>query len=161
MSAVVLEPLALREAFGAFPSGVTAIAARVRGRPVGMSASSFTSVSLEPPLASVCVARTSRTWPQLRRASRLGLSVLSDRQEAACRQLAAPSGDRFAGLAWHELVRGAVLLEGAAAHLECSVEREIDAGDHVLVLLRVHNLSANPTVAPLVFHGSRYRRLAD
>lgn len=161
MSAVILEPLALREVFAAFPSGVTAIAARVDGLPVGMSASSFTSVSLEPPLVSVCVARTSRTWPQLRRASRLGLSVLSDRQEAACRQLAARSGDRFAGLAWHELVRGAILLDDAAAHLECSVEREVDAGDHVVVLLRVHDLSADPTVAPLVFHGRRYRRLAD
>jgi flavin reductase (DIM6/NTAB) family NADH-FMN oxidoreductase RutF len=159
MTATMLEPPALREVFAAFPSGVVALAARVDGELVGMAASSFTSVSLDPPLVSVCVARTSRTWPQLRHAPRIGISVLGDGHEMACRQLARRDGDRFGGLALHELHAGAVAIDGAAARLECSVAREVDAGDHVLVLLQVHQLSADPAVAPLVFHRSRYRRL--
>lgn len=159
MTATMLEPTALREVFAAFPSGVVALAARVDGELVGMAASSFTSVSLDPPLVSECVARASRTWPRLRLAGRIGISVLGVGHEAACRQLARRSGDRFAGLPLRERPDGAVVLDGAAARLECSVAREVDAGDHVLVLLEVHGLSADAAVAPLVFHGSRYRRL--
>jgi len=155
-----LDPATLRRVFGAYPTGVTALAALVGGVPVGMTANSFTSVSLDPPLVSVCVSRTSRTWPVLRRAARLGVSVLSHEQEETSRSLAAPGADRFAGLAWHSSRDGAVLLKGVSAWLDCSVEREIRAGDHKIVLLRVHRLGTDPEVAPLVFHGSRYRRLA-
>jgi flavin reductase (DIM6/NTAB) family NADH-FMN oxidoreductase RutF len=155
-----LDPATLRKAFGAFPSGVTALAGLVGGEPVGMAASSFTSVSLDPPLVSVCVANASATWPLLRRPARLGVSVLGHDQEEACRQLAARGVDRFAGLAWTATDAGAVLLSGASAWLDCSIEREIPAGDHGIVLLAVHRLGADPGMPPLVFHGSRYRRLA-
>ena len=74
-----LHPADLRRVFGAFPTGVTAIAAFVDGTPVGLAASSFTSVSLDPPLASVCIAKTSTTWPVLRRAERLGVSYFTAR----------------------------------------------------------------------------------
>jgi flavin reductase (DIM6/NTAB) family NADH-FMN oxidoreductase RutF len=151
---------ALRRVFGAFPTGVTALAALVDGVPAGMAANSFTSVSLDPPLVSVCVAAASQTWPILRRAGRLGVSVLSHKQEEASRSLAARGTDRFAGLSWNATGDGAVLLAAASAWLECSVEREIRAGDHEIVLLRVHRLGADPRIAPLVFHGGRYRRLA-
>jgi flavin reductase (DIM6/NTAB) family NADH-FMN oxidoreductase RutF len=163
MSVVVevdVEPTTLRRVFGAFPTGVTAIAALVDGIPVGMAVGSFTSVSLDPPLASVCVATTSETWPLLRDAGRLGVSVLSHRQEAASRRLASRGIDRFAGLSWHPTKDGAVLLEHASAWFDCSVEREVPAGDHQIVLLRVHGLGTDPRIPPLVFHGSRYRRLA-
>ncbi|WP_349263643.1 flavin reductase family protein, partial [Actinocrinis sp.] len=96
-----LDPATLRRVFGAFPTGVTALAALVDGVPVGMAANSFTSVSLDPPLVSVCVATASATWPSLRRANRIGVSVLSHRQETASRQLAARGIDRFAGLPWY------------------------------------------------------------
>ena len=155
-----LDSETLRRTFGAFPSGVTALAGLVGGEPVGMAASSFTSVSLNPPLVSVCVANTSSTWPLLRRPARLGVSVLGHDQEAACRQLATRGVDRFADLAWTATDDGAVLLTGASAWLDCSIEREIPAGDHGIVLLNVHRLGADPGVAPLVFHGSQYRRLA-
>jgi flavin reductase (DIM6/NTAB) family NADH-FMN oxidoreductase RutF len=155
-----LDPKTLRRVFGAYPTGVTALAALVDGVPVGMAANSFTSVSLDPPLVSVCVSRTSLTWPILRRAGRLGVSVLSHEQEEASRSLATRGADRFAGLSWRQTGDGAVLLAGVSAWLDCSVEREIRAGDHEIVLLRVHRLGTDPEVAPLVFHGSRYRRLA-
>ena len=155
-----LEPHALRRAFACFPSGVTAVCALVEGQPVGMAASSFTSVSLDPPLVSVCVSSESATWPLLRRPARIGVSVLGHDQEEACRQLAARGVDRFAGLDWTVTEDGAVLLAGASAWLDCSIEREIPAGDHEIVLLNVHRLGADHSVPPLVFHGSRYRRLA-
>jgi flavin reductase (DIM6/NTAB) family NADH-FMN oxidoreductase RutF len=95
----------------------------------------------------------------LRRSARLGVSVLGGHQEHVGRQLSARGVDRFAALRWRTSPDGAVLLEGSSAWLDCSVEREIPAGDHDIVLLRVHDLDADPEVAPLVFHGSRYRRL--
>ena len=72
-----LDPAQLRQAFGIFPSGVVAVAAEVDGRLVGLAASSFTSVSLDPPLVSFSIANTSKTWPDLRRASHLGVTVLA------------------------------------------------------------------------------------
>jgi flavin reductase (DIM6/NTAB) family NADH-FMN oxidoreductase RutF len=92
-----LQPIELRRVFGAFPTGVTAVAACVDGRPVGLAANSFTSVSLEPPIVSVCIAHTSTTWPVLRRARRLGITVLAAHQEHLGRALAAHGTDRFAG----------------------------------------------------------------
>jgi len=75
----------LRRAFGTLPTGVTALAAVVDAKPVGIAVSSFTSVSLEPALALVCVSHASTTWPVLSRAPRLGVSVLSADQQRACR----------------------------------------------------------------------------
>ncbi len=150
----------LRRVFSAFPSGVTAVSALVDGRPVGIAASSFAPVSLDPPLVSVCIAHSSTTWPRLRRAVRFGVSVLSADQEQACAQLSARGTDRFAGLAWRAMPGGAVLLDGASAWLECTIEQQIRAGDHDIVVLRVHDLDADSEVHPLVFHGSQFRRLA-
>lgn len=155
-----VEPATLRRVLGAFPTGVTALAAVIDGVPVGMAANSFTSVSLEPPLVSVCVATASETWRTLRRAARLGVSVLSHEQEAASRRLASRGIDRFAELSWHTTEDGAILLDHASAWFDCSIEREIRAGDHEIVLLAVHGLGTDPQIPPLVFHGSRYRRLA-
>ncbi|MBR7833850.1 flavin reductase family protein [Actinospica durhamensis] len=157
---VDVDPATLRHVLGAFPTGVTALAALVDGVPVGMAANSFTSVSLNPPLVSVCVATTSETWRVLRHAERLGVSVLSHEQEEDSRRLASRGIDRFAGLSWHPTEDGAVLLDHASAWFDCSIEREIRAGDHEIVLLNVHGLGTDPQAPPLVFHGSRYRRLA-
>jgi flavin reductase (DIM6/NTAB) family NADH-FMN oxidoreductase RutF len=155
----VLDPVQLRRVFGAFPSGVTAIAALIDGNPVGIAASSFTSVSLDPPLVSVCVAHSSTTWPILRDATRFGVSVLAADQEQACLQLSSRDADRFADLDWWATPDGAVLLEGASAWLDCSTEAQHRAGDHDIVVLRVHDLDADHGVKPLVFHASQFRRL--
>ncbi|MFJ2645706.1 flavin reductase family protein [Streptomyces sp. NPDC087420] len=156
-----LRPADLRKVFGTFPTGVTAVAALVDGRPVGLAASSFTSVSLDPPLISVCVAHSSTTWPVLRDRARLGVSVLGAHQERACRRLASRDGDRFAGLDWRATGDGAVLIEDASAWFDCTVERHIEAGDHDIVLLRIHELDADHGVPPLVFHAGGFRRLEE
>lgn len=159
MAGAVIEQAKLRRVFGAFPSGVTAVAALIDGEPVGLAASSFTSVSLDPPLVSVCVGHSSTTWPVLRVAERIGLSVLAAAQQRAGRQLAARGVDRFAEIAWRTGPGGSVLLEGACAWIECSIEKEIPAGDHDIVLLRVHDLEADHEIRPLIFHASQLRGL--
>ena len=153
-------PRELRDAYGAFPSGVVGLCAMVDGVPTGMAASSFVAVSLDPPLVAVCVQHTSTTWPRLRDRPHVGVSVLGESHDRAAQRLAAKTGDRFEGLTLGTTPGGAVLIEGASAWLECGVEQELPAGDHTIVLLRIESLDVQPAVAPLVFHSSTYRRLS-
>ncbi|MGC4108852.1 MAG: flavin reductase family protein [Nocardioides sp.] len=155
-----LDTGALRAAFGAFPSGVVAVAAQVRGQLVGIAASSFTSVSLEPPLVSFSVATTSQTWPALRDAGHLGVSVLADHHDAICRQLAGPAEQRFSGLPFRSTGDGAVLLDEAVATFDCSIRHEVEAGDHVIVVLELHAVSDSGGSSPLVFHRSGFKKLS-
>lgn len=158
MSAVELNPTSLREAFGHFPSGVIAIAAEIDGERVGLAASTFVPVSLDPPLVSFCVQNSSSTWPRLQDRPALGISVLGEAHDAAARTLAAKTGDRFAGL---ETVsnNGAVFIHGTSVWLETEIEQLVTAGDHTIVLLRVNALAVHDEVAPIVFHRSTFRRL--
>lgn len=154
-----LDARALRDAFGTYPSGVVAVAGRVQGRLVGIAASSFTSVSIDPPLVSVSVATSSSTWPVLRAAGQIGVSVLADHHDALCRQLAGPADERFDDLAVHTTCGGAVLLDEAVAQFTCTVHDEVEAGDHQLVLLAVADLHVEGHRQPLVFHRSGFQRL--
>ncbi|GAA4556897.1 flavin reductase family protein [Pseudonocardia xishanensis] len=153
-----LDRAELRRTFAHFPSGVVAVCAQVDGTPVGMAASSFTSVSLVPPLVSVCVDHGSTTWPVLQSAGVLGISVLSAEQAAAGRQLSRRGVDRFEGVRLRHAPSGAVLVEGAAAWLECRVDDVVLAGDHDIVVMEVTRTATNGG-DPLVFHDSRFRRL--
>ena len=151
-----LDPQRLREAFGVFPSGVVAVAAEVQGLPIGLAASSFTSVSLEPALVSVSVAKTSKTWPALREAERLGVTVLAHHHGDVCRQLAGPVDHRFDGLTISATKEGAVMLDDGLARFDCSIYQEVEAGDHTLALLRLHAVEHADTSLPLVFHRSAF-----
>ena len=148
-----------RQVLGHFCSGIVIVTGMEGREPVGLTCQSFTSVSLDPPLASVCIARTSTTWPVLRRATRLGVSVLAADQERLGRQLSQRGGDRFAGATWRASRDGEILLDGACAWLDCSIHEEYPAGDHEIVLLRIHDLDADHDAAPLVFHRSGFGRL--
>jgi flavin reductase (DIM6/NTAB) family NADH-FMN oxidoreductase RutF len=156
----VTEVAQLRRAFGCFPSGVAAVCATLDGVPVGLAASSFTSVSVSPPLVSVCMQHSSRTWPVLRQLPRLGVSVLAEGQDEICDRLADKAGDRFAGTGWSASPGGSVFVHGATLWLDCTIHAEVPSGDHDIVLLHIHGLTADASTPPLVFHGSRYRRLA-
>ncbi|MGN6160529.1 MAG: flavin reductase family protein [Marmoricola sp.] len=155
-----LSAAGLREVFGAFPSGVVALAARIEGQPAGLVASSFTSVSLDPPLVSISLANGSKTWPDLRRASRLGITVLADHHGALARQLGGPVANRFDGMALATAPSGAAFVMDGIAHFETSVFREVPAGDHTIVLLQVHARSVVADGLPLVFHRSGFRRIS-
>lgn len=155
----VSDPAHLREVFAAYPTGVTAVAAELAGVPVGLAANSFTSVSLNPPLVSVCIARTSATWPRLRGSDWVGVNILASHQAKACRSLAGPDGHRFTDLSWRVTQNGAIVLDEVKAWLECRVVSEIPTGDHDIVVLHVHDLAVDHERAPLVFHASRFREL--
>jgi len=155
-----IEEAELRRVFGCFPSGVTAVCAVVDGEPVGMAASSFTAVSVAPALVSICVQNTSTTWPRLRERPQLGVSVLAECHSEACVSLSRKVGDRFAGVSWTKLPGGGVLVHGASAWLDCKLAAEVAAGDHTIALLEICAVGADPETPPLVFHGSRFRRLA-
>lgn len=156
-----LDPKRLREAFGVFPSGVVAVAAEVDDTLVGLAASSFTSVSLEPPLVSFSVARTSKTWPTLRRADHLGVTILAGHQGGVCRQLAGAVEHRFDDVDVTVSDDGAATLDDGLAMFDCSVYREVEAGDHVIVILQLHAVEHADTSLPLVFHRSGFGRMAD
>ncbi|HEY6496772.1 MAG TPA: flavin reductase family protein [Trebonia sp.] len=156
-----LDPARLRKAFGVFPTGVVAVAAEVDGRLTGLAASSFTGVSLDPPLVSFSVANSSKTWPDLRRAVHLGVTVLADHHREVCRQLAGPVVHRFDGIAVKASDQGAVTLDEGLARFDCTIYREVEAGDHIIVLLRLHAVEHPETGSPLIFHRSGFGRLAQ
>ncbi len=146
--------------FGAFPSGVTAVAALADGAPVGMAASSFTSVSLDPALVSICVAHGSTTWSVLRDAPRLGVEHpvgrAGDMRGGSSVRAATIGSPVWTG---GPPTDGAVLLDGASGWLDTSIEQQVRAGDHDIVVLAVHDLDADHDISPLVFHASQFRRL--
>lgn len=156
-----LDPLRLRQAFGVFPSGVVAVAAEVDGRLLGLAASSFTSVSLDPPLVSFSIANSSRTWPDLRRAAHLGVTVLAAHHGATARQLAGPVERRFEGIDVGLSDEGAVTLADGLARFDTTVYREVEAGDHTIVLLRLHAVEHADHSLPLIFHRSAFGRLQE
>ncbi len=133
-----LDPARLREAFGIFPTGVVAVAAEVDGQLLGLAASSFTSVSLDPPLVSVSLAVTSKTWPDLRRAGHLGVTILAEHHNVVCRQLAGPVEHRFDAITHAVTEHGAVTLADGLAQFDCD---------------------AASSWTPLVFHRSSFGTL--
>ena len=158
-----LDPDRLREVFGIYPSGVVAVAALVDGAPVGLAASSFTSVSLDPPLVSFCIANTSKTWPDLRRAAHLGVTILADHHSTVARQLAGRVDRRFDGLPVTATADGAVTLDDGLAQFDTTIYGEVPAGDHTIVLLRLSAVRRSPLTgpSPLVFHRSGFSRLRE
>jgi flavin reductase (DIM6/NTAB) family NADH-FMN oxidoreductase RutF len=155
-----LEPERLRKAFGIFPSGVVAVAAVVDGEPIGLAASSFRSESLDPPLVSFSVASSSKTWPTLRRASHLGVTVLAAHHGQVARQLAGAPENRFTGLQVSVSDEGAVVIEDGVAHFDTTIYREVEAGDHIIVLLEIKAVEHPEDGCPLVFHRSGFGTLA-
>ncbi|MEV0080471.1 flavin reductase family protein [Nocardia neocaledoniensis] len=149
----------LRRAFANFPSGVVAVCAEIDGTPHGLAVSTFVPVSLDPPLVSFCVQNSSSTWPKLAGAGHLGLSLLGTDQQAAAKALGARNGDRFRETALHRGTGEAVFIDGATAWIEGVPETHVPAGDHLVVLVRVHRIAAREDIDPLVFHASKFRTL--
>lgn len=155
----IREDAELRHLFGRFPTGVTALCAADQATLIGMTASAFVAISIKPALVSVCIKHGSETWRQLRMRDRIGISFLGHGHAATARQLAQRTGDRFQDLDYEVTPDGALFLANATAWLECSLEQEIAAGDHDIVLLRLHRAAVADEVMPLVFHSSDFHTL--
>lgn len=155
------DPDLLRRTFSCFPSGVAVIGAVINGRNEALVASSFTvGVSLEPPLVLFSVQNSSSTWPVLRQAPRLGISVLATEHDQACKQLASKDKEvRFRDIPVDIGTRNSLFIHGSPVWLECKVTQEIPAGDHHVVLMEVMSLGFDGSIDPLVFHSSTFRQL--
>ena len=131
---------ALRQAFGRFATGVAFVTTSVGHMPHGLLVSSFTGVSMTPPLVSFCPSRTSLTWRRMREARRFEIHVLATWHGEFARRAAAPGADRFAEP-----------LDDALAVIECDLEAEHHAGDHSIVVGRVRRLQLSADPRPLVY----------
>jgi flavin reductase (DIM6/NTAB) family NADH-FMN oxidoreductase RutF len=149
--------LEFRAALGMFPTGVTIITAHdARGRRVGLTASSFNSVSLDPPLVLWSLSRRAGSAPAFTAGTHYAINVLAAEQQALAQRFASPHADRFAGLAFHEGVGGAPILEGAAAVFECFNRSRYEEGDHIIFVGEVEHCEHRPGATPLIFHGGRF-----
>ncbi len=118
-------------------------------------------VSLGPPLVMVAVQKSSTTWPVLASAATVGVSILAEDHHELTRQLAAKDkSQRFSGVAVRTLDSGAIFIDGASLSFECTVHSVFPAGDHEIVLLEVKAFRYDEDVAPLIFHGSAFKKLA-
>jgi flavin reductase (DIM6/NTAB) family NADH-FMN oxidoreductase RutF len=147
---------------GHFVTGVTVITAMVEGRPLGMTAQSFVSLSLDPPLVMVCPSRYSSTWRLMEETGVLCINVLSSGQEAISRRFAAKTDERFQEVNWGPApTTGSPLLEGVHAWVDCSIEDVHPGGDHLIAVCRVLALGApDERGNPLVFYTGRYGEVA-
>jgi 3-hydroxy-9,10-secoandrosta-1,3,5(10)-triene-9,17-dione monooxygenase reductase component len=147
-----------REILGHFASGVTIVTAMEDAGPVGFTCQAFASLSVEPPLIVLAPGKTSTSWPRIARAGVFCVNILSEGQEALSRNFAVSGGDKFVGVGWRPVGNGAPLLDGALAWVECSFVQAHDAGDHEIVIGRVHDLGVNQG-RPLVYYRGGFGRL--
>lgn len=125
----------LRDAFGTFMTGVTVVTAwGPDGAPLGFTANSFTSVSLDPPLVLVCLANNSRNYEALTKARGFAVNVLAETQIEISNLFASRAADRFSGVGWAPGPHGAPLLDGACGWFDCSMHQVVEAGDHVILI---------------------------
>ncbi len=155
-----IDPRALRDALGQFATGVTIITTRTaEDHPVGLTANSFASVSLDPPLVLWSAARSSMRHQHFAAAQCFGIHVLSEEQEALARHFTRDGLD-FTALDWTRTEAGLPVLNGVLARFECVTEATHEGGDHTIIIGRVTRFLRDPQARPLLFCGGRFARLA-
>jgi len=153
---------AFKAALGSWASGVAVVTGQVGAHPEGTTVSSFTSLSLDPPLVLVCLAPAARVVDVIRASNRFAVSVLAADQEAASRHFAARGRAPDAGFGEVALARapdGQPVVAAAAAHLACRLEAVLPQGDHHIFIGRVEHASADESRAPLLYFRRGYRAL--
>ena len=154
------DPRTLRDALGCFATGVTVVTCRDSGgAPVGLTANSFTSVSLDPPLLLVCIAKNASSAAALVGASHFAVNVLQTDQQPASIRFATRNEDRFGPNDWSAGEYGAPLLESSLGVFECAAHAVHDGGDHHLLIGRVMKARFDAALDPLLYFRGRFRRL--
>jgi flavin reductase (DIM6/NTAB) family NADH-FMN oxidoreductase RutF len=155
-----VEPPQFRQLLGRFATGVTVLTSRKPGGgPVGMTASSVASVSLEPPLVLVSVDKQNDMHAALEAGTHFVLNVLSAEQEALSRRFAANETDRFQGVSYRENERGIAVIDGAVAHIECEKRAAVPGGDHTIFIGLVVGGDATDG-RPLLYYRGGYAGLS-
>lgn len=133
-----LDAAEFRRALGAFVTGVTVVTTiQPDGSPRGFTANSFTSVSLDPALILVCIAKTASSHAVFSQTDHFAVSVLAEDQKSVSGVFASKAADKFAQVEWHARITGAPLMNGAAASFDCKTHEVVDAGDHIILIGRV------------------------
>ena len=157
---MTIDPDSFRSVLGRFASGITVVTTRdIDGRDVGMTVSAFASVSLDPPLISVCIEHRASMFRALCMAEQFGVSILASDQEALSRRFAAmESSHRFEGIGYERGESGVVLLDEALAHIECRRVAQHEAGDHTIFIGEVERADARDA-RPLLYYRGGYAQL--
>lgn len=161
---MVSEQEKLKAVMRCLPQGVTVVATTYMGRRWGLTVSSFTSLSLEPPLVLHCVSRASRAHEALTAAPAFTVNILAEDQREVSELFAGRrgvAGDRFAYVRVRQSPRGLPLLDEALAWLECERWALYDGGDHTIVVGRVTDGGVNRGVRPLVYYKRAYATLVE
>jgi flavin reductase (DIM6/NTAB) family NADH-FMN oxidoreductase RutF len=149
----------LRRAFGTFLTGVTVVTTRdAAGTPCGMTANSFTSVSLDPPLVLVCIGKGSSSIGAFEAADRFAVNILGGEQTEVATAFAARGIDRFATVACREAATGAPVLADCLSWFDCTLHQRVIAGDHVILIGRVADFEVR-SLEPLGFCRGRFVNL--
>ena len=152
----------LRRAFGSFLTGVSVVTAiDADEHPRGLTANSFTTVSLAPPLVLVCIDHRAGSYGVMRSAGHFAVNILSETQDRIARTFSSPVADRFAAVPWRAAFTGAPIIEGALCWLDCRVDRTIEAGDHLILIGEVKAFSHRPGPPLGYFRGGFLASLAD
>jgi len=159
--AVAFTDREFRNALGAFATGVTVVTAVAEdGIPCGMTANSFTALSLQPPLVLWSIARGSPSAPTFLAAEHFSISVLAADQIDISRRFSRPHADKFATVATLQGIGGVPLIDGAVVNFECRLEQRYEGGDHIILIGRVLRLTSSPAPS-LIFSSGRYQRGID
>jgi len=155
------DPGLFRSTVGRYASGITVITGQDDSGPIGFTCQSFYSVSVDPPLVSFSVMKTSTTYPRIRDTGKFAVNILSRGQEGLSSQFARRGTDKWANVQWTPSKEGNPVLDGTLAWLDCSIWAEHNAGDHLIILGRVLELGAseNPVPDPLLYFQGQYRAL--
>ncbi len=159
-----LHPDQLRTSMRTWTSGVTVVTAAYQGERHGMTVSSFTSVSLDPPLIIISLQTASRTHRLVEKARNFGLTILSEGERVLSERFAGRLSDQERRLGSGEtdtMVTGAPVLKSGLAQLDCRVTQSIPAGMNTVFIAEVVAARGNGEGRPLVYHNRRYQRLAD
>ena len=151
---------AFRRALGQYATGVTIVTASNGMRHVGVTANSFSSVSLEPPLILWSIDRKSSSLDTFLEATHFAVNVLEQEQTELCAKFSRTSEEKFLGVDWKHGIGGVPLLQGAILQLQCKREVEYDGGDHLIMVGRVEHYTRHHG-EPLLFSGGRYMRAVD
>jgi flavin reductase (DIM6/NTAB) family NADH-FMN oxidoreductase RutF len=146
---------------GHYAAGITVVSAFDGGEPVGFTCQSFSSVSMEPQLVSLCVMKTSTTYPRVRQVGRFAVSMLSYDQRWVSDQFAKSGAGKWAGVAWSTSPGRNPWIDGALAWLDCELWAEYDAGDHAIAVGAITALTRNDAAQgdPLLYFQGAYRAL--
>ncbi len=159
-----VDPAEFRRVLGHFATGVTVVTAHDPDDPdgpAGFACQSFASLSLDPPLVTFMVARTSTTWPRIARAGAFCVNILGAEQGALCRGFAVSGADKFAGVTYGAApATGSPLLASVPAWVDCRIQAVHTGGDHLIVVGRVEALGAADGVGPLLFHRGAFGRFS-